>query len=666
MSENLLELNNIFLNIECNDQDEVFDHIANIAVTNNVISSENMQQLILALKKREKMSSTGLGDHIAIPHCRSNIVLKPAVLFLRLKNEINWKSVDKKLVRIIIVLLIPNDEVSNTHMEILSVIATKLIEPSIRNILQTSNNKVEIIKTLLENQKSVKESSHNKKHHILAITACPVGVAHTYIAADKLRQGANNLDYNLKVETHGSAGVKGEFSVGDIKNADVIIIASDIGVDLSRFVNKKIYKIGVSQAIRNPEKVLDDSLKNAKVETNIEFTAEKSANSQKSVLKHLMTGVGYMVPFVILGGILIALSISLAKIITNDYEANPKDVPFLGYLEIIGNASFLLMIPILSGFIAFSIAGRAALVPAMVSALVGNNGDNFYKFINWEIKYPGTQELIKNVPMGFVGAIIAGLISGYLVSWINRWKVPRSLAPTIPIFFIPIVVGGLLSLSFIFLIGAPISYIMTWFQFGISWVYSNKEIGRGLAFAVGLLIGAMAGFDMGGPINKVAFLTTGALVTMKIYEPMGTMAAAIPVAPLGMGLSTLIFRKYFDQESKQAGISAIIMGIIGISEGAIPFAIKDPKRAIISNVIGSSLAGGFAGLFAIKDYANHGGPIMAFLGAVPYGKDTGIFLLIILLASLITAVIYGFLLISNSNNKIDYSRIFKVFKRGKK
>lgn len=666
MSENLLELNNIFLDIELNDQNEAFDSIANIAITNNIISSENKQALILSLKKREKMSSTGLGDHIAIPHCRNNVILKPAVLFLRLKNEINWKAIDKKLVKIIIVLLIPENEVSNTHMEILSIIATKLIEPTIRNILQTSISKVEIIKTLLENQEAVKESSHNKKHHILAITACPVGVAHTYIAADKLRQAANNLAYNLKVETHGSAGVKGEFSTTDIRNADVIIIASDIGVDLSRFANKKIYKIGVSQAIKNPEKVLDDSLKNAKVEANINFTAEKSTNSQQSILKHLMTGVGYMVPFVILGGILIAISVSLAKIITHNNDAIPKDVPFLGYLEIIGKAAFLLMIPILAGFIAFSIAGRAALVPAMVSALVGNEGNNFYKFINWEIKYPGTQELIEAVPMGFVGAIIAGLISGYLVSWINTWKVPTSLAPTIPIFFIPIVVGGLLSLSFIFLIGAPISYIMTWFQFGISWVYSDKEIGRGVAFAVGLLIGAMAGFDMGGPINKVAFLTTSALVTMKIYEPMGTIAAAIPVAPLGMGLSTLIFRKYFDQESKQAGIAAIIMGIIGISEGAIPFAIKDPKRAIISNVIGSSLAGGFAGLFAIKNYAQHGGPIMGFLGAVPYGKDTGIFLLIIILGSLITALIYGFLLMSKNNNRIDYSKIFKVFKRGKK
>ncbi|WP_342190119.1 MULTISPECIES: fructose-specific PTS transporter subunit EIIC [unclassified Spiroplasma] len=667
MNKNLLKLNNIVFNLDVNSQDDVFNEIARLAAKNNIINSQDNTILITALKAREALTSTGMGAGLAIPHAQDDVIKKPAVMFLRFKQKMDWKAIDDQPVQMAIVLLVPKIQASDLHLNILSSIAQRLLDEKVKEILTNSLSKEEIINALFCEEAN-EPKIVSKPTNILAITACPVGVAHTYIAADKLKQAAKKLDYGINVETHGAAGVKNSFTNEDIANADAVLIASDIGVDLSRFANKKILQVKVSQAIKNPEQLLIDALNSNKVLSAINFSTKNKQNNS-SILKHFMTGVSYMVPFVILGGILVALSISLAKIITGNNNATPNDIEFLKYLNIIGASAMYLMIPILGGFIAYSIAGRAALVPAMVASLIGNEGNNFFKFFKVNIIDSVTNKPIDMVPMGFVGALIAGLVAGYLVKWINSWKVPQSLSAAIPIFVIPILVGGLLSLTFIFVIGAPISYVMTWVQYGLSWVYGNQNIGLGIAFAMGLLIGAMAGFDIGGPINKVAFFTASTLVTMKIYQPMGTIAAAIPVAPLGMGLSTIIFRKYFDAESRQAGIASLIMGTIGISEGAIPFAIRDPKRAIIANVIGSSIAGGLAGIFSIQNYAQHGGPIMAFLGAVPYGSQTAIFLIIIAVGTLITCFSYGLLLMIKNNElnlkKYNFMKYTTWFKRGK-
>ncbi|WP_434341906.1 fructose-specific PTS transporter subunit EIIC [Mycoplasma putrefaciens] len=338
--------------------------------------------------------------------------------------------------------------------------------------------------------------------------------------------------------------------------------------------------------------------------------------------------------------ICLSVSVGVTKAING---ANASPVGFLKVIETIGVAAFMLMIPVLAGFIANSIAGRSAIAPAMVGAFIGNNATNF---VNW---IPGLNQI--QTPMGFVGAIIAGLVVGYFVRWVNTWKVPKTLAPAMPIFFVPLTAGILISLLFIYALGAPIGFVMEKFSNFIKQTYQKQNIGLVLGLGLGVLVGAMAGFDMGGPINKIAFVTCSALITQQIYEPMGAMAAAIPVAPLGMGLATVIFKKFFNSAERQMGLAALIMGMIGISEGAIPFAIRDPKRAILCNVLGSAIAGGIAGALKVQDTAAHGGPIVGILGAVPYGIQTVYFFLAIIIGSVITCVSYGLWLLAGVTEK---------------
>lgn len=293
---------------------------------------------------------------------------------------------------------------------------------------------------------------------------------------------------------------------------------------------------------------------------------------------------------------------------------------FWNRVSAIGSIGFNLMIPILAGFVAFAISGRAALAPAMISAMVANNKDIL-----------GT-----SAGTGFIGAILVGYMAGYLVKWMNTWKIPKSIRPVMPIFVIPILGTGIISAALIFVLGAPISWFMTALQNILNVLSKNSAT----AIPLGLLLGAMIGFDMGGPINKVAFLFGTASIVSGTPQIMGAVACAIPVPPLAMGLATLIDKKCFDDEEQAAGVPALLMGLIGISEGAIPFAASDPKRVIPSNIIGASIAGAIGMVLGITDAVPHGGPIVGFLGAT---NNLALFLLTIVIGSVITAVLTVFL-----------------------
>lgn len=503
------------------------------------------------------------------------------------------------------------------------------------------------------------------KKKIIAITACPVGIAHTYVAQDKLEQAAKALGYDIKVETHGSIGLKNILTPADVEQADLVVIAVSAGaadLKLERFEGKPLIKVEISKVIKDAQTIIKEGLAEARPYTHNSGHKKDDKSSKDNTdifatdktgfMKHLMAGVGYMVPFVVFGGIMIAISIGLTKAIYG-VNADPSKLSpnFLYYMSQVGGIAFQLMIPILAGFIANSIAGRAALAPAMISAFVANatipvleNG----KIAMITLVYP-IAGLTTATPAGFLGALIIGPAVGYLVKWIISWNVPKIIAPIMPIFVIPITVTFLISFIFIYAIGGPIGWVMHQFQWGIT------QLPVGAVAAVGLLLGAMIGFDMGGPVNKVAFLAASGLVANSPSDQtqwlfMGAVAAAIPVAPIGMGLTTIIFRKNFTDAERSLGITALVMGCIGISEGAIPFAVRDPKRAIISNIVGSAVAGCIAGAFLITDAAAHGGPIVAILGAISstasYGAAGGIgfFFLAIVAGSLVTAGLYGLLL----------------------
>ncbi|QEH61789.1 PTS system fructose-specific IIABC component [Spiroplasma chinense] len=698
--EKILNTKNIFLDEKLVDQKSVFEFIANAALKDKVISDS--EALINGFNSRESEGSTGFEDGFAIPHARIKEAKEAAIYVVRLANGIEWNSMDGKPTKVIIALIVPDGK-NDEHLAILSDVAVKLMDSNFKKVLNTATDAKKVLEAFSAKKQVSKTKANKEGLNILAITSCVTGIAHTYMAEEKLLNEVPKMGHNIRVETHGSKGVGNAFSQKEIENADLVIFAVDINIDNSRFAGKKFYQVKVAKAIKDPQGLVTEAIENGKElsgNSKVSFNSNSKAGKD-SVMQHILAGISYMIPVIVMGGIAIAFSLGVAKAIWGPESNTMGQVPLkfadvangtiiqliggqwyvpesldtsminllnineyamvengfiyalnndltkgaqllseiksqwgpLRTLEMIGSGAFTLMIPILAGFIGNSIAGRAAIAPAMVGAFIGNDAGNFAAYGNM---------LPVQTPTGFIGAIVAGLLVGYTVRWINTWNVPRSLAPAMPIFFIPLVVGLGISLLFIYVIGTPIGYVMGKFGEAIESAYTGKgNVGVFLGLGLGVLLGAMASFDMGGPINKIAFVTSSALITQDITQPMGALAAAIPVAPLGMGLSTIFFKKFFTPDERGMGISAIIMGTIGISEGAIPFAIRDPKRAIASNVVGGMVAGGIAGALMVNNFAAHGGPIVAILGAVPYGWETVYFFIAVACGTTVTVLMYG-------------------------
>ncbi|WP_052663073.1 PTS fructose transporter subunit IIABC [Mycoplasmoides pirum] len=664
----------IEFNIDAGSKNDALKKIASIA--HQLEITNNLDELYEAFIRREKESSTGFEKGFAVPHARDNCVKKSSLMYVRFKNPIDWEALDGQKTQHCFVIMIPKDEQNNEHIDMLSKISVALMNEKFINEISTTNSTEEAYKIISDymninsnnqnnNETIVQSKEHNNTRNILAITACPVGVAHTYLAAEKLMAAAKENGWNIKVETHGSSGIKNHFTDDEIKNADLIIIAADIGIDTDRFYNKKVYKSAIKPAIHKPVELINEAYENATLITNSTSNNQnqtKSFGSKKqkeNLMKHILSGISYMIPFVMLGGVCIALSIGIGKLIYGqNADISQIQGDFLYYLNHVGSIAFTLMIGVLGAYIANSIAGRSAIAPAFIVSVLGNTASAIFSFGGIQVQ----------TAMGFIGSLLFGISIGYTVKWMNTWNVPKSISPIMPIFVIPLGVGIFYSLIAIFVIGAPIAWIMGQFINALESVFKQQDgavnaVSLGVSIGIGFVIGAMAGFDMGGPINKVAFLTCTTLITSQIYEPMGMIAAAIPVAPLGMGLCTLIFRHKFDEQEKSLGVSAIIMGFIGISEGAIPFAVSDPKKAIPCNVIGSAIAGAIAAAFSVTCAAGHGGPIVAILGAIGSGNDVygiaggiGFFFLAIVIGTAITCTLYG--LIRNR----EISSLFKKSK----
>ncbi|MGW1075827.1 fructose-specific PTS transporter subunit EIIC [Streptomyces sp. NPDC002537] len=436
---------------------------------------------------------------------------------------------------------------------------------------------------------------------LLAVTACPTGIAHTYMAAEKLAQAAQALGHRMKVETQGSIGAENVLTDNDVREADGIIVAADKDVDLSRFAGKRVLSVGVAEGIHHPERLIE-RVRSAPVYAGaggagaggMPSTAVGGGGGGKersAVYKALMNGVSYMIPFVVVGGLLIAVSLALGGHTTP--QGIVFDNPFWRHVNDIGTIGFTLMIPILSGYIAYAIGDRPALVPGMVGGWIASHGELYDS----------------KAGAGFIGAIATGFLAGYLVRWLKKIEVPRFVRPIMPVIVIPIVSTTVLGLFFIYVIGRPISWV---FAHLTSWLGGLTGASAAL---LGVLLGLMIAFDMGGPVNKTAFLFGAGLVS-KNPEIMGMCAAAIPVPPLGQGLATLLRRRMFTDQERETGLAALFMGFFGITEGAIPFAAARPARVIPANMLGGAVAGAVAGLAAVKDNVPHGGPIVAVLGAV--------------------------------------------------
>lgn len=449
-----------------------------------------------------------------------------------------------------------------------------------------------------------------RARRLVAVTACPTGVAHTFMAAEALQQAAQQLGYVLKVETQGSVGARNPLSAEDIADADVVLLAADIEVNPERFAGKRIFRCGTGVALKQPQATLDRALAEA-CEESAASSGASSAPAKaeaRGVYKHLLTGVSFMLPMVVAGGLLIALSFVFG------IEAFKQQGTLAAALmQIGGDAAFKLMVPMLAGYIAWSIADRPGLAPGMIGGL-----------------------LASTLGAGFLGGIVAGLLAGYSARAIAQWiPLPNSVAALKPILIIPLLASLFTGLVMIYVVGSPVAAMMQ----GLTGFLAG--MGTTNAILLGLLLGGMMCVDLGGPINKAAYAFSVGLLASQSYAPMAAVMAGGMVPPIGMGIATLLARRKFAQSEREAGKAALVLGLCFISEGAIPFAAKDPLRVIPASIAGGALTGALSMLFGCKLLAPHGG---LFVLLIPNAMNHALlYLLAIAAGSVVTGVLYALL-----------------------
>ncbi|MDD1791685.1 PTS fructose transporter subunit IIBC [Enterovibrio sp. ZSDZ42] len=449
-----------------------------------------------------------------------------------------------------------------------------------------------------ENTESVDCASLPAQKHIVGITACPTGVAHTFMAAEAVEEEAKAQGMRVKIETRGSVGAKNQLTAEEIAQADLVFIAADIEVDMSRFDGKRVYRTSTGAALKKTKQELDNAFEQAQVYMH---SGAKSANANKNertgAYKHLMTGVSHMLPLVVAGGLCIALSFVFG------IEAFKEQGTLAAALmEIGGGSAFALMIPVLAGFIAFSIADRPGLAPGLIGGM-----------------------LASSTGAGFLGGIVAGFLAGYTAKFIaDKLELPDSMAALKPILIIPLLASLITGLVMIFVVGGPVAGVMN------SLTEFLNSMGSTNAVLLGVILGAMMCFDLGGPVNKAAYTFGVGLLASQTYTPMAAVMAAGMVPAMGMGLATLLARSKFSMQEREAGKASFVLGLCFISEGAIPFAARDPMRVIPSCIAGGALTGALSMLVGAKLMAPHGGifvlfipnaitPVLFYLGAIAAG-----------------------------------------------
>ncbi|WP_186645755.1 fructose-specific PTS transporter subunit EIIC [Fluviispira vulneris] len=454
----------------------------------------------------------------------------------------------------------------------------------------------------------------NKTFNIVAVTSCPTGIAHTFMAAEGLIQAASELGMNIKVETQGSVGKQNTLNDAEIKSADLVLISADTKVDLSRFQNKKIFQTNTKQAINNGVFLIQTAIKEAKLYSESSTQTETFHASNKNFAfkqnyKHLMTGVSYMLPFVTAGGLMIALAFALGGIYASD-ESYKESLAW-ALFQIGAKGAFPLMVPALSGYIAYSIANRPGIAPGMIGGMLAVYSD-----------------------AGFLGGIISGYLAGYVTEFLNqKIKLNKNLEGLKPVIILPVLSSLIIGLFMLYIVGKPVSGLMHFLT------TSLNNLQDGSAIILGLIIGGMMAFDMGGPLNKAAYAFSTGLISSQIYTPMGAAMIAGMVPPLGAALATKLFKTKFNKEEREAGNSTALLGISFITEGAIPYAAKDPLRVIPIFVIGSAIAGALAMYFKIEIKVPHGGIfILPIPNAVVHISG---FIFALTVGTAITAILLG-------------------------
>jgi fructose PTS system EIIBC or EIIC component len=609
----LLTKDTIILELKASTKEEVIAELVNkLDEAGKLHDKEAFKDAIFA---RESQSTTGVGEGIAIPHAKTTAVKTPAVAFGRSKEGIDYESLDGKPSHLFF-MIAASEGANNTHLEVLSRLSTLLMNAAFRSKIESASTKEEILDVIREKEAELlneNEETVSSAKKVLAVTACPTGIAHTYMAADALKAKAKEMNVDIKVETNGSSGVKNELTAKEIEEAVAIIVAADKQVEMERFKGKHVIQVPVAQAIRNPKQLIEQALnQDAPIYQGSGNKVETPQSKPRTgFYKHLMNGVSNMLPFVVGGGILIAISF-----IFGIKAFDPKDPSFnpiaKALMDIGGGSAFALMIPVLAGFIAMSIADRPGFAPGMVGGFLAANGG-----------------------AGFLGGLIAGFLAGYLVVGLKKVfsRLPQALDGIKPVLIYPLFGILMTGLVMMYVVIDPVKALNDGMK---HWL---ENMGTGNLVLLGLILGGMMAVDMGGPINKAAFTFGIAMIDAGNYAPHAAIMAGGMVPPLGLALATTFFKRKFTKAEREAGKTCYIMGASFITEGAIPFAAADPVRVIPSIIVGSAIAGALTMMFGIGLPAPHGG---AFVIPIVKGNPL-LYVLAIFIGSVVTAVMVGIL-----------------------
>ncbi|OAA95049.1 PTS fructose transporter subunit IIABC [Clostridium coskatii] len=617
----LLEQSTIKLKLDSNTKLEVIDELINILDSAGKLN--NKDEYKKQILKRESEFSTGIGEGIAIPHAKTAAVKIPSLAFGIKKERLDYESLDGTDAQLFF-MIAASEGADNEHLDTLARLSSMLMNEEFKNKLINAKSKNEVL-NLIDKQeaeyvKSKNQGTASKENNIsespsklvLAVTACPTGIAHTYMAADALNNKAQDMGIEIKVETNGSTGVKNKLTDEDIQKADGIIVAADKQVEMTRFNGKKLIQVSVSDAIKDPEGLINKALMDDVPTYHSDKKVEGSNSDKKQrtgFYKHLMNGVSNMLPFVVGGGILIAISFMFGI-----KSFDPKDPSFNVVAKLLhdigGTYAFSLMVPVLAGFIGMSIADRPGFAPAMVGGFIAaNNG------------------------AGFLGGLIAGFLGGYVVILLKKAfsGLPASLEGIKPVLLYPllgILITGAIMLLFIV---NPVKAINTALE---QWLGS---MGTANKVILGIILGGMMAVDMGGPVNKAAYTFGIAMIAAGKFTPHAAIMAGGMVPPLGIAIATTFFKHKFTREERDAGKTCYIMGATFITEGAIPFAASDPARVIPASIVGAAVAGGLSMMFNIGLPAPHGG---IFVIPIVSGNPL-LYVFAILIGSFITAALLG-------------------------
>ena len=636
----LLAAESIELNGSATDKKDVLNKMVDLMAKSGKIS--DIETYRAGVFAREEEGTTGIGEGIAIPHCKSDAVNAPGLAAMVVKGGVEFDSLDGAPVHILFLIAAPNTK-DNVHLDVLSKLSVLLMDENFTKNLMEAKSVDEFLAVIdeAENEKDAKEEQPvetPKGVQILAVTGCPTGIAHTYMAAEALEKKAVELGYTIKVETRGSSGAKNVVTDEEIANAVGIIVAADTKVPMDRFDGKKVIECKVADGINKAEQLLNrvmsgDAPVYHATEAKRETKEEKSSGGiGHMAYTHLMSGVSHMLPFVIGGGIMTAIAFLIDTILgygVSGGSAFGSCTPLSAFFKYCGGLAMGLMVPVLAGYIAYSIADRPGLAVGFTGGLLASSGNALVKGYQWAGETTGFQKFIENFAFqgidggstvsGFLGGILAGFLAGFIILFLKKVfsKLPASLDGIKPTLIYPLLGILIISILMCFIFNPLIGLINT----GLSNMLTGIA-NAGFITVLGLILGAMMAIDMGGPFNKAAYVTaTGLLAsgTNAAYIMMGAVMIGGMVPPIAIALSTTFFKNRWTAEERKNGPVNYIMGLSFITEGAIPYAAGHPLQVIPSCIIGSATAGALAALFKCTLMAPHGGIfVLATIGNALY------------------------------------------------